>query len=375
MSSVYPLLNNSLLIELLQDNAEQKINEIVQKWEEPHRFYHSFDNHLRKLLDMIDNIKSEQIEDLEGVINDVAYYLDILRVIAVFHDVFYDPMSKQNEELSVQYFKRVCTNTIHPAYNIIVEAIEDTKYHQPRNPFSRAFCELDLFDLIHGSLKSILANEILLFKEYQFCDYSLYKEGRVKFLRKFVDDHTGKKLGRYHIIMSDLQAQIFEQYIEYIEHRVPHIGVYAGSFNPFHKGHLNILQKAEKVFDKVIIALGLNRVKDIVKVGDSQWRQKMIKDLLPYHQVEEFTGFLADYLRSKCEHSRITLIRGLRNGDDFSYELLQHRFLQDQFPSISVIWIPCDREYDYISSSAIRQIEWIDPKATLPYVVQSMRKD
>lgn len=127
------------------------------------------------------------------------------------------------------------------------------------------------------------------------------------------------------------------------------VGVYAGSFNPFHLGHFNILLKAEKIFDKVILGFGKNPEKE---ASNSLIPQELIKRGC---DIRFYDGLLTDFINS-LEFENITLIRGLRNSTDLQYELTQYRFLQELKPDIQVISIFCDKEYEHISSSAIRML-------------------
>lgn len=126
------------------------------------------------------------------------------------------------------------------------------------------------------------------------------------------------------------------------------VAVYAGSFNPFHKGHYNILEKAEKIFDKVIIVRAYNPLK----------QNEMIP--LPSHlntrPVMEFDGLLTDLIKT-LPFDNVTLIRGLRNSVDLQHELNQYRYFQDLMPEIQVVSIFCDKEFEHISSSGIRALK------------------
>jgi pantetheine-phosphate adenylyltransferase len=125
------------------------------------------------------------------------------------------------------------------------------------------------------------------------------------------------------------------------------VGVYAGSFDPIHIGHQSIIEQAEKVFDKVIIAIGQNPEKEPSHSSADYF--------FPYHQMVHYQGTLTDTLiRLKTPFSNITLIRGLRNGYDLSYEMNQLKFMRDMDPNIKVVFIPCDPKYEHISSTAIR---------------------
>ena len=63
-----------------------------------------------------------------------------------------------------------------------------------------------------------------------------------------------------------------------------------------------------------------------------------------------------DLLKKLSVDSNVTLIRGLRNGKDLDYEVNQLRFMEEMYPSINVCFLQCERQYDHISSSAIRKI-------------------
>ncbi len=136
-------------------------------------------------------------------------------------------------------------------------------------------------------------------------------------------------------------------------------GVYAGSFNPFHKGHLNILEKAERIFDRVIIAAGSNPDKSNIQKMDFNYR---FPTSIQNREIVEFSGLLTDFLKSLIlkEECNIVLIRGARNSIDFHQEIVQYRYLQDMMPKLNMVTIYCDKEYDHVSSTTIRQLQTID---------------
>jgi len=125
------------------------------------------------------------------------------------------------------------------------------------------------------------------------------------------------------------------------------VGVYAGSFNPFHKGHYNIFQKAEKIFDEVIIARGFNSEKN--------------NEIVPLPKIlegvccMEYIGLLTNFIE-RLPYENITIIRGLRNSIDLQHELNQYRYFQDLMPEIQVVSLFCDKEFEHISSSGIRAL-------------------
>jgi len=138
------------------------------------------------------------------------------------------------------------------------------------------------------------------------------------------------------------------------------VGIYAGSFNPFHKGHYNILLKSEKIFDKVIIARGINLEKQ--------------NEILPFPKILEdrtftsYSGLLTDYIKT-LPFDNITLIRGLRNSVDLQYEMNQYRYLQDLMPELQMVSIFCDKEYEHISSSGIRTLSQYGSDKVKDYLI------
>ena len=113
-----------------------------------------------------------------------------------------------------------------------------------------------------------------------------------------------------------------------------------------HLGHMNIIEKAEKIFDKVIIAYGINPEKG--------QREYPIPEAIKKHQIIEYKGLITELIDSLGYD--VTLIRGLRNSTDLQYELTQFRFLQELKPDIKIVNIFCDKEFEHISSSAIRNL-------------------
>ena len=152
-----------------------------------------------------------------------------------------------------------------------------------------------------------------------------------------------------------------------MEKRIKRLGVYCGSFAPFHKGHQNILEKAERLFDEVIISPGINFKKNIADTnGSSKERQaieskvRTLKTQLPSKKVEGYIGFLTDFIREKMnDYDEVVVIRGLRNGYDYDYEYNAMRHMWDQLPGMSIIMIACDPVFSHVSSSAYRNLEAI----------------
>lgn len=144
------------------------------------------------------------------------------------------------------------------------------------------------------------------------------------------------------------------------------IALYCGTFTPFHIGHLNIVEKSERIFGKgnVIVAMGINP--DKVKDDNSYIKlmairaSKLSKEISDKHirEVITYSNFQFQLVEEyeKLGYN-VVLIRGLRNGVDLDYEVNQMRFTNDFKKDINVVYITCDKEFEHISSSAIRKIK------------------
>jgi pantetheine-phosphate adenylyltransferase len=148
------------------------------------------------------------------------------------------------------------------------------------------------------------------------------------------------------------------------------LAIYPGSFNPFHIGHLNIVEKAERVFGKgnVLIAIGVNPDKS--KSEDQLIRANEINNSIG-RPVEVYTTFLHELIEKKeSEGYKVILIRGLRNGDDLAYEDNQLKFIKDFKKDIDVVFFRCDEEFSHISSSAIRNLQSFRPGSGDKYLIK-----
>jgi len=310
---------------------EYPIDNIFDRWKEPFRYYHGM-NHL---LDIIKRLKDNGEWDN-----------DILFLAAVFHDIRYFPLRTNNEIKSVEYYKDRM-GLMFDENDEVCNIIMDTK--DGANEFTSELSEhfikdYDRYNLYHGSFIEILNNTKLLFKEEQFIDLNSWKQNQIYFLKNYIDINPN-----------------IQNVIEYIKDWEPKIGVYAGSFNPFHKGHYNILLKAEKVFDKVVLAFGKNPTKDENELFDIPYVLKNSREII------YFDGFLTTFMDSLGYDT--TLVRGLRNSTDLQYEMTQFQYLQDMKPDIKIVNIFCDKEYEHISSSAIRNLKKLDEETIKKYLI------
>lgn len=135
--------------------------------------------------------------------------------------------------------------------------------------------------------------------------------------------------------------------------------IYPGSFNPWHEGHEDVLEKALQVFDRVIIAHGNNPEKPQTTgpfVKDEHALSKKHAHRIEFYR---FDKLLVDAIKN-YEKTGIPIgavIRGLRNGHDLQYEMNQQYWNEDLGLKIPIVYFITDRSLSHISSSAIRSIE------------------
>lgn len=144
------------------------------------------------------------------------------------------------------------------------------------------------------------------------------------------------------------------------------VGLYPGSFNPWHKGHEDILNKALSVFETVIVAVGTNPAKSDFG-GWATLPDFLTSPKFPYGvEATRFRGLLSDFVSkyNQTNQDKITaVIRGLRSGYDLQYEQNMQYWNEDLGLSVPTVYFIADRSLAHISSSAIRQIQQVGEAA------------
>ncbi|MDR0474659.1 MAG: pantetheine-phosphate adenylyltransferase [Treponema sp.] len=129
---------------------------------------------------------------------------------------------------------------------------------------------------------------------------------------------------------------------------------FPGSFDPPTLGHINIIERAASLFDRVVVVIAENRQKRYFFSADE--RLSMLKDIIkPWKSVSAviWDSLIADYL--KKENIRI-LIRGVRGMEDFSYEFELSMMNKVLYPQIETFFMPTDPKYIVLRSSSIREL-------------------
>ncbi|MBO4700007.1 pantetheine-phosphate adenylyltransferase [bacterium] len=130
--------------------------------------------------------------------------------------------------------------------------------------------------------------------------------------------------------------------------------IYPGSFDPFTLGHLDIVNRALKIFDKIYIAIGENRNK--TNLFTPKERKLQIEEIFqdnPAITVMIFNDLLVDFAR---QTGVFTVIRGLRAVSDFEYEFLMASTNRAMNPEIESVFFMTSDKYSFLSSSIVKEI-------------------
>ncbi|MCR4880912.1 MAG: pantetheine-phosphate adenylyltransferase [bacterium] len=132
------------------------------------------------------------------------------------------------------------------------------------------------------------------------------------------------------------------------------LAIYPGSFDPITKGHIDVLKKAAKIFDKVIIAVSVNPAKKAMfSIED---RIDMIKESvndIAGVEVDYFEGLTAKYAKDKGANA---IIRGLRAVSDFEYEMQMAQMNNSLYDEIETVFLVPKSKYNFISSSIVKEV-------------------
>jgi pantetheine-phosphate adenylyltransferase len=133
------------------------------------------------------------------------------------------------------------------------------------------------------------------------------------------------------------------------------VAVYPGTFDPITNGHLDILERALRLFDRVIITLAVNQRKQPLFTAEE--RIRFIKDAMPGAgdrlQFESFDGLLVEFCRA---HGAGVIVRGLRAMADFEYEFQFAHMNRRLAPQVDTVFFMTDERNHYVSSSLVKEV-------------------
>ena len=132
------------------------------------------------------------------------------------------------------------------------------------------------------------------------------------------------------------------------------IAVYPGSFDPVTNGHLNIIERAARLFDEVIVCVMVNcEKKPLFTLEERKSLLKRVTAHLPNVKVDAHAGLLAEYAK---EQQCCTIIKGLRAGADVDKEFQMAMINRKLNPNLESLFLTAEHQYMYLSSSAVKEM-------------------
>ncbi len=147
------------------------------------------------------------------------------------------------------------------------------------------------------------------------------------------------------------------------------IVVYPGTFDPITLGHIDLIDRAARLFDRVIVAIAVSKNKS--PCFPIEERVALAQEVLAHHHNVEVYGFSSLLLNFMKEHQANIILRGLRAVSDFDYEFQLAGMNRQMEPQIESLFLMPAEKYTYISSSFVREIAQMggDIKKFVPELV------
>lgn len=133
------------------------------------------------------------------------------------------------------------------------------------------------------------------------------------------------------------------------------VAIYPGSFDPMTLGHLNIIRRVSKIFDKVVVCIMVNGEKDRSMFTPEQ-RVDMAKRVtthLPNVEIDYYNGLLAEYAK---RYDNPIIVKGLRAATDFENEFTMASINKKLNPELETMFLTASDKYTFISSSSVKDI-------------------
>ncbi|MGM0594136.1 MAG: pantetheine-phosphate adenylyltransferase [Pseudomonadota bacterium] len=135
---------------------------------------------------------------------------------------------------------------------------------------------------------------------------------------------------------------------------MPVTAIYPGTFDPITNGHRDLIQRACRLFDRVVIAIAANPKK--APLFDLEQRVALVSEVvadMPQVEVCGFDSLLADFAR---EHDATVILRGLRAVSDFEYEFQLAGMNRRLAPDVETIFLTPAEKYTFTSSSLVKEV-------------------
>lgn len=323
-------------------NANITLSQIEKYYQEPHRHFHTCE-HINQMISGL----CKKDNEYPGDLSQQAF--DILVLGILFHDIIYFPWKDNNENMSVSFLASVVNCDIDTIGFKACELIEATKEHKNTDYLCTILNTLDTEILRSQDMDKLIEYEHQIFKEYNFLPLDTYINKRSNFLKNYLNSKLN-------------------ELANYVIHRDYKVAIYAGSFNPFHKGHFEILEKAEKLFDKVIIVKAINPAKSNINYSNTVENLESLRS----REIISVSGNIIEEFMIKGSYAKYNpvLVRGLRNSSDLLYEENYLTFCKEIWPELRSCIILGSKELSHISSSAMRELTKIAPQIYEKYSVK-----
>jgi pantetheine-phosphate adenylyltransferase len=132
------------------------------------------------------------------------------------------------------------------------------------------------------------------------------------------------------------------------------LAIYPGSFDPVTNGHLDLIERGAKIFDRLVVGILRNLDKDPLFTIDE--RAEMLREVTrqwPNVEIDVFSGLLVDYARLREAN---VLLRGIRAVSDYEYELQMAMMNRKLNPNVETVFMMPAVKYSYLSSRLVREI-------------------
>ncbi len=139
-----------------------------------------------------------------------------------------------------------------------------------------------------------------------------------------------------------------------LSHKPPSVALYPGSFDPITNGHLDLIQRGSRLFDKLIVSILRNDAKEpLFSVEERTGMLREVVGVYPNVEIDSFDGLLVDHAAA---HSATVLLRGIRAISDYEFELQMALMNRRLSPGIETIFMMANEAYSFISSRLVKEV-------------------
>lgn len=154
--------------------------------------------------------------------------------------------------------------------------------------------------------------------------------------------------------------------------------IYPGSFDPVTLGHLDIIERAGRTVDELIVGVLNNKGKTpMFSIDERVSMLEEVTERLPNIRVMSFSGLLVDFAR---QTGATTIVRGLRAVSDFEYELQMAQTNRKLYPQVDTMFLATSLKYSYLSSTIVKEVAFFEgnirefvPESVIPRIQEKVR--